>query len=270
MESTYLKEPEPCRLMKAEFINFYAHFHQQVEILYCAKGRQQILIDGISYELQAGDVAVIFPNQRHHYEPSQKSSGKELYLLLFEPSDTEEFYEDWINKRPKMPVLKRDQLPQFFEDLWQQFYEVYEKQHKIPLFRAYSSLLAAHMLTVMELKSVDVDGEQDDIQTVLNYVNRHYKEKITLDSTAKALGFSTTGLSRVFSKQVGCNFLTYVNTQRVTYAKRLLKTSRLPIDEVGARAGFQSRRSFYRNFQEMCGETPSDYREKKLKEKHKM
>lgn len=283
-DGVYLKEEETCRLMKSEFINFFAHFHQQVEILYCAKGSQHVLIDGIGYDLQAGDVVAIFPNQRHHYEPSAKGSGKELYLLLFEPAFTDSLYEEWLNKRPDNSVVRKERLPDFYEDLWIQMYEMYnstpgpdtapepdtepetepkpEPKPDPRLIKGYASLLSAYILVQLDLKEGKFTTNQGDMQTVLNYVNRYFQEKLTLASTAKTLGFSTTGLSKLFSEQIGCSFSEYLNLQRTKKAKRLLKSSRLSVEMVGVHSGFQSRRSFFRNFYKICGESPAEYRQK--------
>jgi len=265
VRSTYLKEPKSYRILEAEDICFYAHYHQQVEVVYCVSGKVPMLIDGVSYTLQAGDVALVFPNCHHYYQPLGESGGNHVYLMLFYPSHTENFYTDLTHRRPEDPVLRRAQLPEFFAQIWEQFYQVYADNQELYMFKAYASLLAAHMIPLLKLqplctREVSAGTRHEAIQAVLNYVNQHFTEDITLAAVAKELGFSYTTLSHTFSETVGNSFPKHVNSLRISHAKRLLRSSNYAIDEVGSLSGFQSRRTFFRKFQEMCGQTPSEYR----------
>lgn len=262
MKGTYLKEPEPYRLLKAENVHFYAHFHQQAEIVYCIAGQLRVMIDGISYTLQKGDAALIFPNQRHFYPVNTPQTESRSFLLLFYPSHTDRFYEQWHHQLPVMPVLRSSQLPDFFPQLWEQFYQVYNEQTEQYLFQAYTALLTAHMMPRLEFTFINTVKEYDEdfMQAAIHYINQHYTENITLTSVAKALGCSTGGLSRMFTKRIGCNFHAHVNSLRIGHAKRLLRASDCTVIESGMLSGFQSSRTFFRNFMENCGQTPSEYR----------
>lgn len=267
MKSTYLKEPESYRLIKGGNIRFYAHFHQQVELVYCTTGEVQLVIEDKLYTLYEGDVAFVFPNRHHCYQRMEEGKNNQVYLLLFYPSLTEMFCADWITKLPEKPVLRREQLPEFFPQLWEQFYEEYTKQPELYMFKAYTALLVAHMMPKLKLQPLQVqtasaESQQDVIQAVLNYVDQHFTENISLTSVARELGFSTTLLSRTFSKTIGNNFMTHVNSLRISHAKRLLRSSSYSVSEIGYLSGFQSKRTFFRNFKEVCGMTPSEYREK--------
>ncbi len=300
MHSTYLNEPDEYRLLKSTHINFYAHFHQQAEIAYCSKGILNILINGISYTLNSGDAAVIWPNQRHFYKPSESNDGNLYYLLLFYPSHTENFYEDWINKYPENPIVTKEQLPYFFSELWELFYKAYNMadystftdsnvntpaarsegikgsvittdthscaQHRgeSELFKAYTSVLTAHLMPQLQLNFSNQNMFENDTQAVLNYVNQHFTEKISLSLAAHDLGISTANLSQIFSSVIKCSFMTHVNSLRIAHAKRLLRSSSYSINKICTLSGFQSKRSFFRNFQKMCGKTPAQYRKDTL------
>lgn len=315
MHSTYLNEPDEYRLLKTTHINFYAHFHQQAEIAYCSKGTLNILINGIYYTLNAGDVAVIWPNQRHFYKPSQPDDNNLYYLLLFYPSYTESFYEDWINKYPEKPIVTKRQLPDFFPELWELFYKAcpineeettalfhnaYPKAYRntfpdnivnapaadgkginesenIPdvqsytpyrgrseIFKAYTAVLTAHIMPQLKLYFSNKSTFENDTQAVLNYVNQHFTEKISLSQTSHELGISTANLSQIFSSVIGCSFMSHVNSLRIAHAKRLLRSSSYSINEICTMSGFQSKRTFFRNFQKMCGQTPAQFRKKAL------
>lgn len=266
MKSTYMKEPEPFRIIKGKNLKFYAHFHQQVEIVYCISGEIQVIIDGMDYILQEGDVGLVFPNRHHYYPQMQGDKNNEVYLLLFYPAYTEDYCYEWINKLPNIPVIRKEQLPEFFHELWHQFYDTFSVNTDLPMFKAYVSLLTAYMMPLLKLhltraQSEYKGNEQDAMQALLNYIDKHFTEDITMKGAAKELGLSPTVLSRIFTKNMGTNFKNHVNTLRISYAKRMLRSSNYSINEISFLSGFQSKRTFFRNFQEMCGQTPSEYRE---------
>lgn len=266
MKSTYIKEPEPYRILKKENFKFYAHFHQQIEIVYCISGEIQIMIDGMDYVLHEGDVGLVFPNRHHYYPQMEIEKNNEVYILLFYPTYTEDYCYEWLDKLPDEPVLRKEQLPGIFHELWHHVYDTYTSNPDLYMFKAYTSLLTAYMMPLLKLHSIHTNHgstsiEQDAMQAVLNYIDKHFTDSITMENTARELGLSPTVLSRMFSKNMGTNFKSHVNSLRISYAKRMLRSSNCSINEISILSGFQSNRTFFRNFQEMCGQTPSEYRE---------
>lgn len=255
-----MQEPAPYRIFRGENISFHTHFHQQLEIIYCVSGMIPVMIAGIEYLLEQGDVAVVFPNQQHCYQT--KNEKNEEYILLFYPNQVEQFFSEWICKVPKIPVVRKDVFPEFFQDIWKQFMEVYEENKELYMFQAYAGLIAAHILPQMTLEPIeDLELSQEGGQAILNYVNQHFKEMITLKLVAKELGFTPLSLSRFFQDVLGIGFVEHVNSLRISYAKRLLRSSESTVSEIGFFCGFQSKRTFFRNFQKMCEQTPNEYRE---------
>lgn len=257
----YNKEPEPYRLLKVKNIHFRAHFHPQIEIVYCVKGTQTILIDGLSYILEEGDGALIFPNQRHYYQPSAPDTESISYLLLFYPTDTNDYYREWNFFVPVNPVVKKEQMPDSVSKLWDLFYESYRENSNYQIFKAYAGLLTAHIMPILELQPVESGYDPEDIQIVLNYVNQHFREDITLKSVAKALGFHPNHLSAFFNKKIGYSFTSHVRALRIENARHLLKATCYSVNEIRVLSGFQSNRTFFRCFREKFGMSPLEYRE---------
>lgn len=263
----YNREPEPYRLFKRKGIYFPAHFHPQIEVAYCISGAMTVLIDGTSYDLSPGDVALMFPNQRHYYYPPEKESGTQCYLLLFYPTDTEDYYQEWNFSLPKVPIVRKEQLSESVSDIWDIFHKNYEENKEYKLFKAYASLLIAHIMPQLELQPIEKGYDPEDIQIVLNYINQHFREDITLTKVAKELGFHPNRLSTFFNEKIGCSFISHVKALRIENARHLLKASRYSVNEIRVLSGFQSNRTFFRCFQEEFGMTPVEYRKSMEKKK---
>lgn len=266
----YNREPEPYRLLRVKNIHYRAHFHPQIEIAYCVTGIMTVLIDGLSYTLEAGDVAVIFPNQRHYYQSLESDRENIAYLLLFYPTIMEDYYRDWNFSLPKTPVIKKEQFSDFISEsvsvIWDLFYQTYGKNKDYRIFKGYASLLVAYIMPFLDLQSIEGSYDPEDIQSVLNYINQHFREDITLTKVAKDLGFHPNRLSSFFNEKIGCSFTSHVRALRIENARHLLKATRYSVNEIRSLSGFQSNRTFFRCFQEKFGMTPLEYRKS---EEHK-
>lgn len=85
------------------------------------------------------------------------------------------------------------------------------------------------------------------------YIDRHFREDISVGSAAKALGYSESRLSAVIRDQLRIPFKTLVNQARFEYASRLLADGTASITEIALESGFQSVRTFNRVFRELSG-----------------
>ena len=97
-------------------------------------------------------------------------------------------------------------------------------------------------------------------QQIAQYVSAHFREPLTLEALARALGVSRFHLSHVFSEKIGQGFSAYLASIRVDCACALLAGTNRSVTEIAAESGFESQRSFFRAFGARCGMTPLAYR----------
>ena len=82
----------------------------------------------------------------------------------------------------------------------------------------------------------------------------------TVESLARKAAMSRSQFSDRFSRMVGVSPLQYVTDWRMQMAKRLLSESRLSLDSVARRVGYESGSSFSRVFKKVVGKRPGAYR----------
>ncbi len=93
------------------------------------------------------------------------------------------------------------------------------------------------------------------------YIEEHCTDShLSLETAAESIGINSAYLSRLFYELSEVNFVNYVNGCRVERAKLLLRQSKLPVQEVGFRSGFNSVQNFNRVFKRHTGTTPGAYR----------
>lgn len=102
----------------------------------------------------------------------------------------------------------------------------------------------------------------DTIYRILEYIEIHFSENITLDMVAKAVGIHPVTVSKLMPKQTGIRFNDYIKYVRCKYASELIKANTYSMAELSLLSGFGSIRSFNRAFQYIFGMTPSQYKKK--------
>jgi YesN/AraC family two-component response regulator len=104
---------------------------------------------------------------------------------------------------------------------------------------------------------------------VIDYINQHYMEVLSLDSISEIFGITPVYLSSWFKKNTGVNLSAYIANVRMEEAKRLLATNQnLKIAEVSASVGIPVASTFIRQFKNYFGCTPDQYRQLVLTERH--
>ncbi len=120
---------------------------------------------------------------------------------------------------------------------------------------------AIHNLSI--LTGNPTDGTKTiRLQELLVFVEKNYNRSLPLQGVARQTGFSIPVFCRLFKKTTGLSFVTYLNKLRVEKSKTILKTSTLPIYQIGENCGFPNTYLFNRNFRRWVKMTPTDYRKK--------
>lgn len=95
---------------------------------------------------------------------------------------------------------------------------------------------------------------------MMEYIERHYSEDITLDTLADHMGHSLKYTSYLFKKLIGENFKYTLNRYRVDTAKRLMNEDpKIKIKVVSKLVGFNSDNTFIRIFKKYEGISPGKY-----------
>ena len=100
---------------------------------------------------------------------------------------------------------------------------------------------------------------------LLEYIDEHYMDELTLESIASMAGFSKFHFSRLFKQYTDFTFCDYLCYRRIKAASELLGRSDLSITEVALNSGFPSISTFNRLFKQQLGCTPREYRTKNQK-----
>lgn len=92
------------------------------------------------------------------------------------------------------------------------------------------------------------------------YIAEHYARGLTLEQAAVHADMAPTYFSRVFKQEHGYTFIEYLTRIRLEEAKRLLRTTTLPVAAIGQAVGYQGFNYLSEVFKAVEKTTPSAYR----------
>ena len=113
---------------------------------------------------------------------------------------------------------------------------------------------------VAYIKSASQAGPCDRI---CQYIQANLSTPLKLETIAKEFGYNSAYLGKLFAKEVGCHFNTYVDQQRIELAKDYLEKG-ISIAQTCELSGFVNTDYFTKKFKKYVGILPSEYKKQHL------
>ena len=151
-----------------------------------------------------------------------------------------------------------------FENIGEEYTQkekAYDKYIKAVVFEIKAILLRAGFLP--DSDEILTSNQIVRLAPVLEYVDKHYKEDISLDTISKVLNVDKSHFCRIFKKAMETSFVKYLNFVRLTKAEKLLAETSSSIYKIAESVGFSSPAYFTKIFKENKFCSPHAYRKMK-------
>lgn len=191
------------------------------------------------------------------------SMQPELFSLPSSHFFSREFFQPMLRGTLRMPLRLSPGMPGYDQ--------VLSPLRRLDIRREGTKTYSMELLTIaMELCNAlyplcdnTAQAETDD-QSVsarcVHYINQYYRQQITLQELANHVHLHPNYLCQLFREQTGKTVFEQINWVRVHAAVQLLKSTRLPVNQIAARCGYQNTNYFSRVFKQFTGRCPTDYR----------
>ncbi len=104
----------------------------------------------------------------------------------------------------------------------------------------------------------------DIIHKATRYIKQNHADSITLDDVAKHVYLSTSYFCKIFNKEMGEGFSSYLNKVRVEQSKKLLLSDKhRNLTDIAGAVGFGDQSYFIKVFRKYVGVSPGEYRKGK-------
>lgn len=229
------------------------HYHKQLELLYILKGEQSVMVNGCDYKISEGDLIIVNPYQLHGYE----DKGVVSFVLCI-PSRFLVFFEQYTKgKYFKSNFVRKSDITKKTYTLMTELMDVCGKNDLIVYAKTLK--LLSYLTENVGLEEENGEGQSGINAVIIDYINKHYTENISLDDIAKYCNYSKYYISKTFNKTVNCNINDYINLKRIEAFIHLQSNTNSNISENALAVGFNSTRAFYTAFRKLYNITPKEY-----------
>ena len=98
------------------------------------------------------------------------------------------------------------------------------------------------------------------IGAALSLIHRRLERAWTVDALAKGVAMSRSAFADRFTKLIGAPPLRYIARSRMNRAAEMLRTTSVPIEQIGAELGYATTAAFHKAFKRQFGVAPGSYR----------
>ena len=251
-----------------------AHWHDEAEFTLITEGSATYQIQLETYEVTTGDFIFIPPGVLHSITMIPgRTFRSETYVfhMHFLGLGT----ADVCAVRYLTPLSTQKLIPTFcfprshalYGDLAELFGEISKTYATADL--GYELLLKAYFLKLIAIivPLCEEAATQPQLQTehtaklktVLEYIEQHYAEELSIADLAELCYFSEYHFMRFFKKYVGMSCLDYIKNLRLEKAAELLEQGASSTLDISLSVGFRNLSYFHREFKKKYGVTPKKF-----------
>lgn len=160
--------------------------------------------------------------------------------------------------------------PKFFPDYIDLFLQIFHdgasgRTMKHELSKACYGFLLDVSRSISHVSAMSSVNENELVTRTIDYLERHYKEDVSLDELSSAMGRTKEYLCNIFKREMNSTIINHLTQIRIVHARmELVSFPDKSVAEIAADCGFQSASYFGVKFRNECGCTPGEYRAKML------
>jgi len=240
---------------KFKFSSSYPlHWHNYFEIELILNGKAKSVYNGIEKDISRADLYLLTPVDFHSIECDEPV---ELINISFDESCISE------NKRLFLSVSENPKMKKLNDEEFLRFKTAAKLlEQECENCGNGSNILLQYLLMFFSGNEPYLSENKEHltgIRKAIEFLELHFREKITLEQIALLSGYNTTYFSELFKRVTGETFIDRLKFLRVNYAKLLLSGG-FSVTETCYASGFGSLSNFQAVFKEKCGVSPGEYK----------
>ncbi len=256
-EEKYLyfrKQGEPFTGDQTYQIAGTPNFHRSVEFVVLTEGKMSYNVNGEKGVLHKGEILFVDSMYPHVYKTDADADG---YVLVVNDYFFLYYHHCYQDKTFPMVMADRAKNKAILE--YVRRWHGNQGKTEYDTFNGVNQFLA-HLCAVYTPKDRKNEKTKELVYNILNYVEEHYNENISLADIATELGYVKQYCSKMFNKATGEGFRKYLNRVRVMKFTNLMQKSgnkrQDTVLKMATDCGFDSMSTFYRAYKEVYGVPP--------------
>jgi AraC-like DNA-binding protein/mannose-6-phosphate isomerase-like protein (cupin superfamily) len=247
-----------CYKVSVPLFEFYWHFHPEYELTLILSGKGNRIIGNNIEPFNSGDLVLLGANLPHVWVSDEKDPGPcEAIVIQFPEAFIQNLlhFPEWNHLNYLLQNAGRGLAysnieTEKLENLTSQMRKIMETRSLSGLIELLCSLITidSRPLTPDVFSYHKSSKNTTRLNAVLHFIQMHFLKPITLENAAASIHLSESAFSKLFIRNMGKPFTTYLNELRIAHASRLLIETDYPISYVAQASGFENLSYFNRVF----------------------
>ena len=241
------------------------HSHGHYEIYFLSKGNRSFFLADSLYKISAPTLVVIPPNAVHKTEGQSFERHNVNVSVKYLSA-----YEKHVLDKIALKFIKLS--PQESKTLASVLNEAYDIAPHGRFSQEKNRSIFSYFVHLLDGLSIDTEEPKANFKNaipplylkILDYLNTHYAEDITLDVLSKTFFVPKPTLTYNFKKHVGKSPIDFLVDVRLTKAKQMLVSTKKWLEEIAYLNGFSSANYFGLIFKKREGLSPLNYRKNQI------
>lgn len=245
----------------------YLHYSLSCMLVYFKSGEGVIKIEGRTYKLYAGDVILLNPSEIFRFSVDDSIPHERLSINIDETMfDSfggihKELFSPFYNReKGSGNVIRAEKVRELGID----FYLDSILNYTVSQVQTAPLMIFCKLTeTLSSLNDIFATTQSENqvplnplVESVLEYLNIHFKEDLSISSVAEKFNIDKSYLSHLFKEHTGVSLWTYVIYRRIQAFNTLLLQGGTA-EENCYKVGFQNYSNFYRLYKKHMGISPS-------------
>lgn len=247
------------------------HWHEEAEFTMIRSGSAMYQIDLEDYPVEEGDLLFIPPRLLHSItiqEGQQARSDTFVFHLNFLGGNgtdlcATKYLTPLQNREYTLPYLIKPEHPAYtsLRKLFEQIHTLYDDT--VPGYElALKALFLQSLFLLLQYGEKDETADHttsDKLKTVLDYIELHYAEPLSVGDLAAQCYFSEYHFMRFFKKHINMTCVEYINNLRLEKAVEMFEQGNTSILDVSLSVGFHNLSYFHKVFKRRYHMTPKEF-----------
>lgn len=245
------------------------HWHEELEIIYCAKGSLDLRIPSKTYLIEQGDIAILNTNVIHYIICSNDAL---LQSFVFNPKLITGTSNSSFAKRYIIPLMNcksfdchiyHDEYVNLFKEA---FYSIKDESFAYEfIVRNNLSQILLNLYTQFEPKfdsiPLSLNTNTQRIRTMISFIKTNYASSLDVQQISDTVNISKRECLRCFKKTLQISPMQYLIRYRIIKSAELLVNNPTKnIDQIGYECGFESPSYYTQLFKRYYNCTPTEFR----------
>ncbi|MBE6637015.1 MAG: helix-turn-helix transcriptional regulator [Ruminococcaceae bacterium] len=141
-----------------------------------------------------------------------------------------------------------------------QIFDLFSSKDVPDKFYAISLYYSFYAEALLYLTEEQPKWVSEPVACAIAFIKEHYTDSLSMDMLAEHVYISKSHLHHLFKKELNTTPIKYINLYRIEQVSTDLRNTKLSIEEISERHGFESVINMRKVFKRIVGSTPSEYR----------